>query len=124
MAMRTVKKLNPKTTAVLARAGAVGFHSSTRVEECSSRDARRGSGSARGRRPERPGRAVAARSGSANAIEAPRQQVCDIQERFRDVIMGFESLVKCSSFVVRAAGELSMPVVVTEQRAGRAGRGS
>mmetsp|Transcript_3967 Transcript_3967/g.11708 ORF Transcript_3967/g.11708 Transcript_3967/m.11708 type:complete len:205 (-) Transcript_3967:31-645(-) len=57
-ALRTVKKLNPKTTAVL---------------------------------------------------------VCDIQERFRDVIMGFESLVKCSGFVVRAAGELRMPVVVTEQ---------
>ena len=41
--------------------------------------------------------------------------VCDIQERFRDVIMGFESLVKCSGFVVKSAGELGMPVVVTEQ---------
>ena len=69
--------------------------------------------------PRRPLRAAV----SANAIETPRHQVCDIQERFRDVIMGFESLVKCSSFVVRAAGELSMPVVVTEQRAGRAARG-
>jgi hypothetical protein len=43
--------------------------------------------------------------------------VCDIQERFRDVIMGFESLVKCSGFVVKSAGELGMPVVVTEPAA-------
>ena len=41
--------------------------------------------------------------------------VCDIQERFRDVIMGFESLVKCSAFVVKSAGELKIPVVATEQ---------
>ena len=41
--------------------------------------------------------------------------VCDIQERFRDVIVGFESLVKCSSFVIKSANELKIPVVVTEQ---------
>ncbi|KAJ8600048.1 hypothetical protein CTAYLR_001823 [Chrysophaeum taylorii] len=41
--------------------------------------------------------------------------VCDIQERFRDVIMGFESLVRSSSFLVRSASTLGVPVVVTEQ---------
>jgi len=47
--------------------------------------------------------------------------VCDVQERFRDVIDGFPHCVYVSSTMMRAAGILSLPVVVTEQYPERLG---
>ncbi|KAJ1457558.1 Isochorismatase-like protein [Pelagophyceae sp. CCMP2097] len=48
-------------------------------------------------------------------VEGTVLLVCDIQERFRDVIHGFDSLVGTTKFLVQAAAELGIPVVVTEQ---------
>lgn len=39
--------------------------------------------------------------------------VCDVQERFRSVILGFDSLVKTTSFLVKSAATLDVPIVVT-----------
>ena len=50
--------------------------------------------------------------------------VCDVQERFREVIDGFEHCVHVSSVMMRAGHILGMPVVVTEQYPERKGRGS
>ena len=41
--------------------------------------------------------------------------VCDVQERFRPVIHGFEHCVHVSSQMMRAAKILDVPVLVTEQ---------
>ena len=41
--------------------------------------------------------------------------VCDVQERFRSVIDGFPHCVYVSSTMMRAAGILDIPIVVTEQ---------
>ena len=45
--------------------------------------------------------------------------VCDVQERFREVILGFDALCKCSAFVIKVADKLDIPVVVTEQYSAR-----
>ena len=41
--------------------------------------------------------------------------VCDIQEVFRPVIHGMNSLITTSAFLVSSAGHLNLPIVVTEQ---------
>lgn len=41
--------------------------------------------------------------------------VCDVQERFRPVINGFQAVVDTSRRMVRAAEALKLPVIVTEQ---------
>ena len=41
--------------------------------------------------------------------------VCDVQQRFTEIIFGFQELVKCSSYLVKVANALDLPVVCTEQ---------
>ena len=41
--------------------------------------------------------------------------VCDVQERFRDLIFQMPSVIKTSRLMVRAGKELGVPVVATEQ---------
>lgn len=41
--------------------------------------------------------------------------VCDIQERFRDIIHQFPSVVRTSKFLVDGCAALSVPIVATEQ---------
>ena len=41
--------------------------------------------------------------------------MCDIQQRFTEIIYGFEALVKCSGYLVKVANALDIPVVCTEQ---------
>ena len=47
--------------------------------------------------------------------------VCDVQERFRPVIHGFDHCVHVSSVMMRAGKILGMPAVVTEQNPERLG---
>lgn len=42
--------------------------------------------------------------------------LCDIQETFRDKIVGMDTLLPTAAFLCRAADALSIPVVVTEQK--------
>jgi nicotinamidase-related amidase len=41
--------------------------------------------------------------------------VCDVQDRFRSVIHGYPAVVDVANRMARAAGELDLPCVVTEQ---------
>jgi hypothetical protein len=41
--------------------------------------------------------------------------LCDVQERFRSLIHKFPSVVAASSILLRGAGVLGCPVLVTEQ---------
>jgi nicotinamidase-related amidase len=41
--------------------------------------------------------------------------LCDVQERFRDVILEMPSLIESSKLLLGAANVLSIPIVVTEQ---------
>lgn len=41
--------------------------------------------------------------------------ICDVQERFRSVISGFPAVIDTSRRMIRAAKELQVPIVVTEQ---------
>ena len=41
--------------------------------------------------------------------------VCDVQERFRDVIHGMPCVIDTTSRMVRTANALNMPVITTEQ---------
>lgn len=48
--------------------------------------------------------------------------VCDVQERFRDIIHGFPSLVKTAQMMVGVAQKTGIPIVVTEQYPAKLGR--
>ena len=61
---------------------------------------------------------AAVRSGSGYApLVATRALffLCDVQERFRDVILGMDGLVATSQLLLGTANALSIPTVVTEQ---------
>ncbi|MEW5298299.1 MAG: hypothetical protein WDW38_000975 [Sanguina aurantia] len=47
--------------------------------------------------------------------------VCDIQERFRPIITGYPTVIDTAKRMIRAAGILKIPVVVTEQYPQRLG---
>ena len=40
---------------------------------------------------------------------------CDVQERFRNLIVGFDDVVRTGSFLVKVCNEMKVPIVVTEQ---------
>ena len=41
--------------------------------------------------------------------------ICDVQGAFREKTIGFESMVKTTSALIKTATALGMPIVVTEQ---------
>ena len=65
--------------------------------------------------------ALQLRSGVARAVGGKLSRsttaffLCDIQERFRDVIQHFPSVVHVGSQMARAAKILDVPLIVTEQ---------
>ena len=40
---------------------------------------------------------------------------CDVQERFRSLILGFDDVVRTGSFLVKVCNEMNVPIIVTEQ---------